>query len=57
MAAPSTTIFSFPRPFDLSPNALMAQLHCKALTAGKYSARRSLALPTVDFPVRPERLP
>ena len=46
MAAPRTTIFSFPRSFSLSPNALTAALQRRALTAGKYIARRSLAFPT-----------
>ena len=49
MAAPRTTIFSFPRSFSLSPNALTAVLQRRALIAGKYMARRSLALPIFDI--------
>ena len=54
MAAPMMTIFSFPRSLSRSPNALIANaliasLNRRAVIAGKYMARRSLALPIFDI--------
>ena len=49
MAAPRTTIFSFPRFSNRSPNALIASLNRRADIAGKYMARRSRPLPTFDI--------
>ena len=49
MAAPMMTIFSFPRSLSRSPNALIASLNRRAVIAGKYMARRSLALPIFDI--------
>jgi len=49
MAAPMITISSFPRSLSRSPNALIAELHRRAVIAGKYRALRSRAFPTFDI--------